>query len=149
MIRQPPRSTRTDKLLPCTTLFRSFAAEERCAEILARKAEGCSCVRLPVALGFKAVMFLYLSSQWSVISAGWRCELKKDWASLRRATPHSDIRRMARYADREATVRWAVRQTGRGRQSGFGNANASVRNKAARRSEEHTSELQSLMRISY
>src|SRR3546814_9823589 len=72
-------------------------------------------------------MFLYLSSQWSVISAGWRCELKKDWASLRRATPHSDIRRMARYADREATVRWAVRQTGRGRQSGFGNANASVR----------------------
>src|SRR3546814_3056628 len=93
MIRQPPRSTRTDKLLPCTTLFRSFAAEERCAEILARKAEGCSCVRLPVALGFKAVMFLYLSSQWSVISAGWRCELK--------------------------------------------------------RSEEHTSELQSLMRLSY
>src|SRR3546814_1525200 len=91
-------------------------------------------------------MFLYLSSQWSVISAGWRCELKKDWASLRRATPHSDIRRMARYADREATVRWAVRQTGSGRQSGFGNANASVRNK---RSEEHTAELQSLMRISY
>src|SRR3546814_8250469 len=81
----------------------AFAAEERCAEILARKAEGCSCVRLPVALGFKAVMFLYLSSQWSVISAGWRCELKKDWASLRRATPHSDIRGMARYADREAT----------------------------------------------
>src|SRR3546814_16774507 len=103
MILRPPRSTRTDTLFPYTTLFRSaavereaFAAEERCAEILARKAEGCSCVRLPVALGFKAVMFLYLSSQWSVISAGWRCELKKDWASLRRATPHSDIRRMAR-----------------------------------------------------
>src|SRR3546814_6990558 len=105
-------------------------------------------------------MFLYLSSQWSVISAGWRCELKKDWASLRRATPHSDIRRMARYADREATVRWAVRQTGRGRQSGFGNANASVRNKAARAcascrmtgvpqiGRAHV-ELQSLMRISY
>src|SRR3546814_11650375 len=78
----------------------AFAAEERCAEILARKAEGCSFVRLPVALGFKAVMFLYLSSQWSVMSAGWRCELKKDWGSFRLATPHSDLRRMAGSADR-------------------------------------------------
>src|SRR3546814_15947773 len=81
----------------------AFAAEERCAEILARKAEGCSCVRLPVALGLKAVIFLYLSSPWSVISAGWRSDLKKDWASLRGATPQRDIRRLARSAHREAT----------------------------------------------
>src|SRR3546814_11341468 len=29
MIRRPPRSTRTDTLLPCTTLFRSGGAGER------------------------------------------------------------------------------------------------------------------------
>src|SRR3546814_8073147 len=29
MIRRPPRSTRTDTLFPCTTLFRSLVAERR------------------------------------------------------------------------------------------------------------------------
>src|SRR3546814_7215914 len=40
MIRQPPRSTRTDTLFPYTTLFRSIAqAPQRCAELLARYAK--------------------------------------------------------------------------------------------------------------
>src|SRR3546814_13693044 len=33
MIRLPPRSTRTDTLFPCTTLFRSVRPELRCADL--------------------------------------------------------------------------------------------------------------------
>src|SRR3546814_10781768 len=48
MIRRPPRSTRTDTLVPYTTLFRSRLAHEagqfgRCLDVCSRKASpGCA-----------------------------------------------------------------------------------------------------------
>src|SRR3546814_10111483 len=99
MVRRPPRSTRTDTLLPYTTLFRS-------PRVLSPRARDR---RAPGAF------------------------LRRDVAAAqgRRGVPPRD--RDQRGAG------------GRGR-------TASVRRRAHRhhpRSEEHTSELQSLMRISY
>src|SRR3546814_11800554 len=84
MIRRPPRSTRTDTLFPCTTLFRSFAA--------AYNGPG------------------YASNRYDK-------KLEESYARFKAAE--------------EAEAPTAAR-TARGK-----------------RSEEHTSELQSLMRISY
>src|SRR3546814_1089079 len=87
MIRRPPRSTRTDTLLPYTTLFRSH----RCK--------------------------------------GWRCTIQVAMA----------IRsRMVRCTRQSATTGcWRICSP------------LSTSQPASWRSEEHTSELQSLMRISY
>src|SRR3546814_1290073 len=93
MIRRPPRSTRTDTLLPYTTLFRSRPRDRR------RLDQG---VHLPTR------------------SAGGA-----------RGQPRA-------------------RQEHAGRRRGEGDRAASCRGaRRAQRSEEHTSELQSLMRISY
>src|SRR3546814_9981851 len=94
MIRRPPRSTRTDTLLPYTTLFRSFRIK----------------ARLPV---------------------------------------RPADRRGGRFADGSqqytTLVGMQVRQAGGGAESG---GQPGPRSRPDR-SEEHTSELQSLMRISY
>src|SRR3546814_9303267 len=90
MIRLPPRSTRTDTLFPCTTLFRSSASIAKPCTIDQQAMEGASA-----------------RSRGETDSA----------ASSPRTTP-----------SRRRKARWAV---------------------SAYRSEEHTSELQSLMRISY
>src|SRR3546814_1745320 len=99
MIRRPPRSTRTDTLLPYTTLFRS-------RHVLQRRPSGCGSAALP-----------------------------------RRAV-----------ARRQAAGRSAV-TLGRRAFVGAGGlalaAFVSAAPFARVRSEEHTSELQSLMRISY
>src|SRR3546814_17125631 len=86
MIRRPPRSTRTDTLLPYTTLFRSA------------------------------------SSMWCVTGC--------------RATPRRSIAAMRSF---RRSTRHSGHKTCRRRSGG----------KSRFRSEEHTSELQSLMRISY
>src|SRR3546814_7316422 len=92
MIRRPPRSTRTDTLLPYTTLFRSPASAVRYPR--------SECAR---------------SSPARRSRSGWRHELSRRSTGCRQ-------RQCRRAAD--------------GTKSAF-------------RSEEHTSELQSLMRISY
>src|SRR3546814_1929715 len=95
MIRRPPRSTRTDTLVPYTTLFRSSSARLGCRE------------RRSLGRMLKALR-----------------KLRLKWASLEK--PH-----------------WkAISLICRPRLG-------SIRAARARRSEEHTSELQSLMRISY
>src|SRR3546814_4643684 len=98
MIRRPPRATRTDTLLPYTTLFRSRAARES--------------------------------------------------ESARPAGDAGRYRGIARERRRHRTRRHATRATGAG-----AGGTCAVHRRCARahdgRSEEHTSELQSLMRISY
>src|SRR3546814_6278347 len=86
MIRRPPRSTRTDTLVPYTTLFRSYHSRW-----------GWSCMRI------RKILEIVSWGHWSVVKA-------------RRRSP---------------------------------SAMKSVACGCTRRSEEHTSELQSLMRISY
>src|SRR3546814_7691084 len=95
MIRRPPRSTRTDTLLPYTTLFRSVPAISRRGDLqdLANR-------------------------------------LDPEGAAMCVNEAPQDLRRRSSSA-------WAK------------NALASFSISLARRSEEHTSELQSLMRISY
>src|SRR3546814_3338184 len=122
MIRRPPRSTRTDTLFPYTTLFRSLAA-----------------LVVPLTFGFRSALgepfFLFLGEVFLdllvlilVDRGGDRgCDFK---VADGRRTGGLDriLRRMHRLIgddlDRHAIARF-------------------------QRSEEHTSELQSLMRISY
>src|SRR3546814_2457211 len=96
MIRRPPRSTRTDTLLPYTTLFRSR----------------------PIWLRIRRI-------------SGFVREMSEGGTT--------------RYSDTgcPAAIRSAMRQSQRDVTS------ATVGSRYRPRSEEHTSELQSLMRISY
>src|SRR3546814_2001819 len=91
MIRRPPRSTRTDTLLPYTTLFRSCFDRKRI-----------------------------------VCNVSNTAHIRSDWEAAQPAqTLHSFVRVRRRFSG----VTWQQRRW--------------------YRSEEHTSELQSLMRISY
>src|SRR3546814_8747468 len=90
MRRRPPRSTRTDTLVPYTTLFRSYTIED--AGPVRIVALDCTIPRA---------------------GSGELCAVRLDWLTARLA---------------EAPARPTI---------------------VALRSEEHTSELQSLMRISY
>src|SRR3546814_8460496 len=95
MIRRPPKSTRTDTLVPYTTLFRSHIAS----------------FRLKVSCDFRihAVMAINIRDIFDEIGGAAK---------------------VARLMNAPVTTVWAWQ-------------------KSNRRSEEHTSELQSLMRISY
>src|SRR3546814_7843467 len=101
MIRRPPRSTRTDTLLPYTTLFRSDNAKARRHAF--RYACSVSALRRPTPRHLAALPGRGLGKQ-------------------QRAAAHQPYGR--------CRLCWAASAPGR-------------------RSEEHTSELQSLMRISY
>src|SRR3546814_9934719 len=103
MIRRPPRSTRTDTLLPYTTLFRSIEA------IMAAAAQA----------GAIRASYILLRLPFEV------APLFRAWLS-------------AHYPDRADKVMHMVQDIRGGRD-----------NDPDFRSEEHTSELQSLMRISY
>src|SRR3546814_3749244 len=130
MIRPPPRSTRTDTLLPCTTLFRSAeqhrVRHEAVAPALPRAhlprahqprqdVEGHAAAQRHVAVGAQAG---------HAVTAG-------------PARRHADADRVA------AVVATIVAEAGAVDHRLPGGIDL------ARRSEEHTSELQSLMRISY
>src|SRR3546814_1522440 len=131
MIRRPPRSTRTDTLFPYTTLFRSVA----------RQAGGCSpdtAPRLdprdaaPFKLGNDPVRHLVievgarLCGRFPILSARATVDLlAHGYPPAPPKNPHGLPR------------------------SGGGRRDATHRARPGRRSEEHTSELQSLMRISY
>src|SRR3546814_3987290 len=96
MIRRPPRSTRTDTLLPSTTLFRSYRSDADVEVLLAAFPRG----------------WIGRNRRQQRIAA-FRFD------QLRTAHPRIEAHQQPKQADRH------------------------------RRSEEHTSELQSLMRTSY
>src|SRR3546814_8415335 len=101
MIRQPPRSTRTDTLFPYTTLFRSFVT------------------RLPPSIHML-----------SAIDAHRRSGDEAGFLAAQEGDAAGDLARLAEAADGD-----------------FGDD--LFQHRGGDRSEEHTSELQSLMRISY
>src|SRR3546814_4444575 len=121
MIRRPPRSTRTDTLFPYTTLFRSLAAKHYGVEYMFVE---------------RSPLNTYLLEQSGMFQQSGTCEdvisgLLRDIATGCGPT---------RSADR-------LLSTILGSPYGFREAEAA--RGGFERSEEHTSELQSLMRISY
>src|SRR3546814_10545589 len=123
MIRRPPRPTRTDTLFPCTTLFRS--ARRRCGK---RRNPHCSHSFEPHEGD---------GGEYSLV------RLLAAWQAQSELTLRSSLRRMGQDAHvGDANMR--REQVGPAR---LGSARLFVRPPI--RSEEHTSELQSLMRISY
>src|SRR3546814_3188377 len=126
MIRRPPRSTRTDTLFPYTTLFRSFVAvlrqDDRSKGYLAGRDFG----------GNRHVGALMLD----------RLERADRFAELL-----AHLRIVHRAGERRFRNPGSI---GRDEQIGARMIDAVLdRRPTQRRSEEHTSELQSLMRISY
>src|SRR3546814_4552765 len=120
MIRRPPRSTRTDTLLPYTTLFRSaggtaWSGSQGLAAVLRQEA--------PHRTGDAGRSHRRLM-RLDCIGGGWPTSAPSPFQTLI-GVPDNDMRR--------DLVR---------------SANRLIRRSSAR-SEEHTSELQSLMRISY
>src|SRR3546814_3488554 len=123
MIRRPPRSTRTDTLFPYTTLFRSrLAAEyERQRDLLARNVASQQV--------FQRAKAEYEVAKSQVDEAQERLKLTEE------GPRQEDITRARARLDQ-------VRQS-------LAIAKTRLAYATLTRSEEHTSELQSLMRISY
>src|SRR3546814_10560033 len=120
MIRRPPRSTRTDTLFPYTTLFRSFPPDDGEREAGDRSGGRPCALRHPHDGG----------------PEGYRVHRRYDGQ---------------RTAERIGTGRHRRTDGGRRPRHGAGTARRLpvLRQFRQPRSEEHTSELQSLMRISY
>src|SRR3546814_1818220 len=142
MRRRPPRSTRTDTLLPYTTLFRSDRAL-RCGvpDILSRAADG-GCPRRQVDDG-------------AALSAVAPRHATDRGARAPDAAQHVEIHdsadgfgRRVFQATHAAGDTGVVHQGGQRRQGRVGGGEKAL-DLVLTRSEEHTSELQSLMRISY
>src|SRR3546814_7017520 len=124
MIRRPPRSTRTDTLFPYTTLFRSHGGF---GEDLGIGADVDLQILRPHAFGDQRLL-----------------ERRRRLAARNDGADHRADLFLQRRADRARARRIAARALldhPLDRREGEGDA--------AGRSEEHTSELQSLMRISY
>src|SRR3546814_2950855 len=120
MLRRPPRSTRTDTLFPYTTLFRS-ADEDRARHQL--RTGRAAAARRGAGLGFRS-------------RPRRRARRMGQFAQPRPGDGRHREAAQAVLFDAVPVVRLAAADRGQGR---------AIR----RRSEEHTSELQSLMRISY
>src|SRR3546814_5737461 len=123
MIRRPPRSTRTDTLFPYTTLFRSRRRRARAPHPAA--------VRLAAAA--------VLQPQAGAGSPAHPAAPRRRHPGVRSARPADAGQRRQGPPEGAAAARVVAVVRG----PGLGLP------RAARRSEEHTSELQSLMRISY
>src|SRR3546814_1246554 len=122
MIRRPPRSTRTDTLVPYTTLFRSSGAA--CLFGGGGETLGAQPVDrvLHVPAGFtKRLLAVHHASAGALAKVLHHCGGDIGHRSI--------LHRLSKLEER---------------QPGF-----ESRRRSPRRSEEHTSELQSLMRISY
>src|SRR3546814_2907926 len=121
MIRRPPRSTRTDTLFPYTTLFRSLTALDQVERELA---EGT---------------FGFVPSDEDIHTAVERRATELAPAAAKMHTGRSRNDQIATdlrlYAKRALT--------------GIAQRTVALQQVLLDRSEEHTSELQSLMRISY
>src|SRR3546814_1175847 len=138
MIRRQPGSTRTDTLFPYTTLFRSGvapAAVRRRGLLLAGKPA-------PVVGVFGP------ARAHRVADPARGFHVRRGQAGAARAIPADrGGAAVAGGADHRARVRPAQRLAGRHRHAAA--AAGRLARPAGARSEEHTSELQSLMRISY
>src|SRR3546814_1290068 len=139
MIRRPPRSTRIDTLFPYTTLFRSpdrgphpLTPVERTAigEILKHQRRAAVIERRRIRRGEPR-------------RPSDRCEHPGREEGARGRRPAG-----ARHRHHEAAIGDDAGRD-RPRHGGGGDRETLAEIAAAQRSEEHTSELQSLMRISY
>src|SRR3546814_15694435 len=124
MIRRPPRSTRTDTLFPYTTLFRSLHLGIR---------TDMSTYVIQKMLG--ALEEYYSHADHEEIAVNQPGEV---WCRRHRADEHGRI--WVRFEDDRLTLRYLRT---------ICQAIANTYDQKFNRSEEHTSELQSLMRISY
>src|SRR3546814_5957565 len=141
MIRRPPRSPRTDALLPYTTLFRSLAARQGNTGALAARVSEYAVVRDFFASTTVVLMvdlaFLVLFVAVIAYIAGWLALVPIVAMGLM-AVAGFRLQRKVTDAVRDAQADHGLQQT------------LLVESVAGmERSEEHTSELQSLMRISY
>src|SRR3546814_3171418 len=123
MVRRPPRSTRTDTLFPYTTLFRSAAGLELRCRILRQ---------------FQPVVGPH-----QIVEA-----LLQPCRIARHQLDAADLRDLGRFRalrlDADGAVRADLHLVG-----GRHRDRPALADDGKARSEEHTSELQSLMRISY
>src|SRR3546814_3982457 len=132
MLRRPPRSTRTDTLLPYTTLFRS--RPQRIGQLAVTAGAAGACLqRLPDLRGAGGAH-----------AAACVLELQAGRVERQPAGVEQRPDRAFRVA-LQGFVRLQVDVAGIARAKGIHRALAV----AHERSEEHTSELPSLMRISY
>src|SRR3546814_4574290 len=129
MIRRPPRSTRTDTLCPYTTLFRSLLMT------LSEHAE------ITGTLEFSTDLFDRTTAE--VIVADFRAVMEQVVRTP--AIPVADLNALldAGRAEREELGHQNLRRAGLDRLRQL------RRSRSTARSEEHTSELKSLMRNSY
>src|SRR3546814_9907590 len=137
MIRRPPRSTRTDTLFPYTTLFRSAFARFRHKHgfRVECRYETIAPARLARGRGLQCAHRLHAGGE---LARRRHPPLASGLAAGRTAL-----------AQRRAPLRAAARRNGCRCESRVDPAQEYLRPAAPRRSEEHTSELQSLMRNSY
>src|SRR3546814_4487211 len=124
MIRRPPRSTRTDTLVPYTTLFRSPRQRNPCL----------------------SAPDLHAVRQFSLGGSDHR--LRHPVRSIARQHLSAPHQHHAEAAHGRASAVMRIRSGKSGSRSTERGVSASPFH-ISRRSEEHTSELQSLMRISY
>src|SRR3546814_1908413 len=130
MIRRPPRSTRTDTLFPYTTLFRSPSRRPRLVE-------NCSKTPLPPERRRRMTMTAMLTEDDYGVLA------EPATLKIERLLPGPIDRVWTYLVDGELRRQWLA--AGAMEQQ----VGAPVELVWRNRSEEHTSELQSLMRISY
>src|SRR3546814_1023207 len=124
MIRRPPRSTRTDTLFPYTTLFRSLArrvAPGEAAQLARRHGQG--------AAPEEGVFQAHADPAEEAVRA------LVERAGVAHPVGHADLQMVLQILAHAGQV--------------VDRLDPMVPQDASRRSEEHTSELQSLMRISY
>src|SRR3546814_5916296 len=125
MIRRPPRSTRTDTLFPYTTLFRSLLSSENGDEATARLTVDVDGKITGFKINGSTSEFLVDADRFAVGNGGdYVFEVVGGVTYIKNAV----IQNAAIDADK---------------------LSQDVINKVVSRSEEHPSELQSLMRISY
>src|SRR3546814_7327535 len=145
MIRRPPRSTRTDTLFPYTTLFRSLRSNPAASSLPAICWEVISAMAASLRLGSCLALGtadLRTGVEGGPVVAGRRTGVDRGTACL------GEFEVAARRAlDVPAFTDSELDQSAQP----FVPSGKfmCVRHGASRRSEEHTSELQSLMRISY
>src|SRR3546814_4965531 len=140
MLRRPPRSTRTDTLCPYTTLFRSVPGYQP-----ANAAPGAA--QTAEAAGKTAENYVrdFALGREVSVTRNALGTVKRLSVAVALRNPETGKPRSAKeIAALEQLIKGAV-----GYDQGRGDVVAVSARKFVARSEEHTSELQSLMRISY
>src|SRR3546814_9417225 len=136
MIRRPPRSTRTDTRFPYTTLFRSYVVGTYADRLYDYANADLTIVRVqPVGSGYAVFSRVTQPGQSRPFEAIWSVMKIGDKFQITNLTVAGVNLALTQEADFRSVIQ----------RNGF---DALVRFMESR-SEEHTSELQSLMRISY